>query len=408
VHRCIGSCAIMKFGFAFACLPTVSAVFGKDTYAMSHPFAYKDFMETYFPTFEFTIQENSTELCNEWVKLCIDDGHTTGCNGPQGNFQVHSVGAYARDSGDKPLEQLELEYTQAMGDMTKYDPYFENHLSFVTEDLAYYTAAFNAGNVPYFASTFVDPETEVEYSSALVQIPGSLAPGAKSLLNVQILGSTSSRRSLGSSSLATAWMHLESAPRKRSSEGKPVLVKSHRSFASSDLVRDVQYFEKVLQGSKTSQGSDVNGEVYTGKMIATDTVFFRYVQPSVQTQGPTSLAAWEAYQVNLHNTCFDSATNNGFDRLADNHWGHELGGLPLDAYILGQQAAGLPYRFYGGLPGGRAVFLYIYGANGWGCQVIGRCSDASLCPSVDPGGYGFCTQGIKGHCKTDGTSTLVV
>jgi hypothetical protein len=314
---------------------------------------------------------------------------------------VHSVGAYLRDSGEKPLEQLELEFTQAMGDMTQYDPYFENHLSFVTEDLAYYTAAFDAGQVPYFPSSFVDPESKAEYNSILVQIPGSLAPGAKSLLNVQILGSSSLKRTHGTSSLATAWAHLECAPRKLSVEGKPVLVKSHRSFASSDLARDVQYFENVLQGSKTSQVSDAIGEVYTGKMIASDTVFFRYAQPSVQTQGPTSLAAWEAYQVSLHKTCFDSAANNGFDRLADNHWGHELGGLPLDAYIIGQQAAGLPYRFYGGLPGGRAVFLYIYGSNGWGCQVIGRCNDASLCPSTDPGGYGFCTQGIKGHCNAD-------
>merc|ERR1712098_50458 len=298
--------------------------------------------------------------------------------------------------------------TQAMGDLTTYDPYFENHVSFVTEDLDYYTKAFDADSVPYYASSFTDPETQVVYKSVLFQTPGSLAPGAKSLLNMQILGTPSTTASVGSSSVSIAVKHLQSAPRKFSAEGKPVLVKTHRSFATSDLARDVQYFEGVLQGAKDSQVSTDDGTVYVGKMISTDTVFFRYSQPVAPTQGPVSLASWESYQVNLHNACFDSANNNGFDRLADNHWGHELGGIALDAYILGQQKAGLPYRFYGGLPGGRAVFLYIYGANGWGCQVIGRRSDASLCPSTDPGGYGFCTQGIKGHCNKDGVSDVAV
>merc|ERR1712232_43837 len=129
------------------------------------------------------------------------------------------------------------------------------------------------------------------------------------------------------------------------------------------------------------------------------------------TQGPTSVAAWEDYQVKLHNTCFDSDHNDGFDRLADNHFGHALGGgpsgssMPLDNYIKGQKAAGLPYRFYGG---GMNTFLYMYAPNGWGCQVIGQCSDSSLCPSGSPGGYDMCTQGIKGHCSTDGAAMVTV
>jgi hypothetical protein len=157
------------------------------------------------------------------------------------------------------------------------------------------------------------------------------------------------------------------------------------------------------------------GKVYTGKIQSGDIVEFRYVQPSAETQGPTSVAAWEEYQVKLHNTCFNSDQNEGFDRLADNHLGYELGGgassgtsIPLDDYIKGQKAAGLPYRFYGGLPGGRAVFLYLYAPNGWGIQVIGQCSDASLCPSENPGGYDMCTQGIKGHCSTDGAAVVTV
>merc|ERR1719163_1630436 len=133
---------------------------GKSTYAMSHPFAWKAFMEKYFPTAENVLQENSTSTCNEWVKLCIDDGHMTSCQGPGGNFQMHAVGAYKRDSGDKSMEELEMDFTQAMGSMKKYDPYFEYHMAFLTEDLDSYVSIFDSDQVPYFASTWTDPSTK--------------------------------------------------------------------------------------------------------------------------------------------------------------------------------------------------------------------------------------------------------
>eukprot|EP00966_Prymnesium_polylepis_P309889 7160112-Prymnesium_polylepis.1 len=95
-----------------------SAIVGKSTYAMSHPFAFKAWMEQYLPTAENVIQKNSTSSCNEWVKLCIDDGTTPFvCSGPQGNIQLHSVGAYKRESGTLSMEDLEAQFTTALGGM---------------------------------------------------------------------------------------------------------------------------------------------------------------------------------------------------------------------------------------------------------------------------------------------------
>jgi len=387
----------------------------KDTYSMSHPFAWKAFMEEYFPTAENLVQENSTENCVEWVKLCIDDGHMTGCSGHAGNFQLHSVGAYARESGSKSMEQIELDFTLAMGDLTKYDPYFEYNMAFLTEDLDHYISAFESGGVPYYASKWVDELTQTTYASVLVQTPGSLAPNAKSLLNIQLLASSSllltasaivhddSHRA-SSSALAAAHNRLASAPRKLSADSKPVVARVHRSFASSDIARDSAYFESALQGTQDYKQTTTEATVYGGKMQQIDTVEIRYVESVSHTQGPVSVAEWEAYQVNLHNTCFDSTNNDGFDRLADNHGGHPVATFVLDPYIKAQQAAGLPYRFYGGF--GRAQFLYMYGPNGWGCQIIGACTDASLCPA-NSGNYDMCTQGIAGHCSKDSVATLI-
>merc|ERR1719183_88384 len=290
----------------------------------------------------------------------------------------------------------------------------ENLVDFLSIDLAYYTSAFDADKVPYFSSTFSD-SSNVTYESILIQVPGSLAAGAKSLLNMEIVATASSvltgpvhEHSMPRASqvaLERAHNHLAAAPRQVSSEGKPVLVKLHRSFASSDLDRDTQYFESVWMGSKVSSSSDAQGKSYTGLMVSGDTMEIRYMQPSSETQGPTSVKEWEAYQVDLHNSCFDTDNNQGFDRLADNHLGHALGpqGGPVDPYVRRQIQAGLPYRFYGAPSN---PFLYIYAPNGWGLQVIGACNDRKLCPT-SASGYNMCTQGITGDCKHDQGSVVV-
>ena len=54
------------------------------------------------------------------MKLCIDDGSGGSCSGPRGNTQLHSVGAYERYSGAKTLETMEGEFTAAMGGMKQY------------------------------------------------------------------------------------------------------------------------------------------------------------------------------------------------------------------------------------------------------------------------------------------------
>jgi len=392
---------------AFPPSPSGGGSLGKSTYAMSHPFAYKAFMETHFPTAENMVTANNTASCVEWVKLCIDDGHMTACSGPSGNFQMHAVGAYKRYSGSKSMEQLEVDFTKAFGSMEKYDPYFEYHFAFYTTGLDSYISDFKAAGVPYFASKFTDPATQKTYSSVLVQVPGSLDSSAKSTIAIELLGNSSMLAledvyehdlpRASSEGLARAAAHLTAAPRQYGANGKAVLSPVHLSFASSDLDRDVQWFENVLMGTKVFEGSASGGRVYTGVIKSGDATEIRYFQPSsLATQGPTSVAQWEKYQTGLHTECFDSENNQGFDRLADNHFGHSLRGTDLTPYINAQKKAGLPYRFYSG------SFFYLYGPNGWGAQIIGTCTG---CPS---GGYNMCTQGITGHCRSDGTSNILV
>ena len=169
---------------------------------------------------------------------------------------------------------------------------------------------------------------------------------------------------------------------------------------SSDLEREIDYIENVLSGTKVSSATDDAGnKVYTGKLFAGDNIEQRWVQSATSTQGPMTVAAWEKYAAAVHAGCIacPNPHNQGFDRLADNHIGGHAttGTATLDGYIKAQQAKKLPYRMYG-VPGGRMQFLYMYGPNGWGYQIIGSCSDTSLCGD-NIVNYDMCTQGGRVH-----------
>ena len=176
-----------------------------------------------------------------------------------------------------------------------------------------------------------------------------------------------------------------------------MLTLVHVSWATSNLTRDVDFFENGLGGVKTDAGTTGGMQTYNGAMTKGDAAEFRYVQSAKATRGPTTVEAWERYQTSLHKTCFKSAQNVGFDRLADNHIGHSENGKALDTFIHAQKASGLPYRIYG--PPGKGSppwFFYGYMPNGWGYQLTGQCTDKSLCPKSPF--YDMCTQGVLPDC----------
>jgi hypothetical protein len=341
----------------------------------------------------------------EWVKLCIDDGSGATCN-PSGGFQMHAVGAYKRDSGAHTMAELEQFFTTAVGGMAAYDPFMELHVGLMTSNLDYYVSAFKAASVPAFASSFTAAGST--YYSLTVQVPGSIAAGAGSLILVELIGSKSALLSARADlhrhpvaraspqALEKAQSHLATAPHKTSgAAAKPVLTLMKISFPSSDVARDVKFFEGVLKGVKVYEETNNGTTIYAGQMVAGDAAEMHFVQSAAATQGPMSVAQWEAYQVALHAKCVGFGT--GFDRLADNHVGHRLGqGVSIDGYVAEIKAAGYPYRFYHMGPTSGPSFLYFYAPNGWGTQVIGKCT---TCPAAK--GYNMCTQGITGSCSKD-------
>merc|ERR1712010_48570 len=239
---------------------------------MTHPFAFRAWMEKYLPYTENVIQQNSTQSCNEWVKRCIDASACTPMT-----FQIHSVGAYKRDSGSKSMETLESEFTQAMGGMQKYDPFMELHIAFYTSDLDSYISSFKNDSVAYFPSTFVQSGTT--YYCITVQVDGSLRPNTGSLLLITIIGSSTSE--LASSA---AHIHHHDSPRASAAAlqraqakhstlavtfgSPPALTPLHISWPTANLDAMVTYFETTLSGTKVEEAT-VNGtKAYYGKLFS--------------------------------------------------------------------------------------------------------------------------------------------
>jgi len=390
---------------------STEAMIGKSTYAMSHPFAYKAWMEKFLAVEEVIVRANSTKTCVEWVKLCIKDGPSPDCDamGTGTSPQIHSVGAYLRDSGDMSMQAIELQFTQALAGMKEYDPMMELHAGFHTTDLDSYINKFKAADIPFLATKF--ESAGKKYDSIIVQVDGSLAPGAKSLLVLELIGQSSiSSEAVFFSTPRASEASLRRALAQHTSSDALTLL--HTSFPSSNITRDIDYFENVLNGEKVEM-SNTNGTiVYSGTLFAGDLTEVRYVQSNQPTHGATTVAQWEDYRRQLHAKCIPSPNpdNEGFDRLADLHIGaHNANGggsngpgTILDTYIVNQKNTGLPYRVYsppGG--GGGHYFLYLYGPNGWGAQITGTCESSAICPGKHVEFYNMCTQGIKGHCRKD-------
>lgn len=403
-------CVVAAVTASFASAqPSGHGKMGKSTYAMSHPFAWKAFMEKYFDVAENIVQANSTDTCVEWVKLCILDGTSTACSTPMdGTVQLHSVGAYERYSGAMSMQQLESAFTQTLGGMKTYSPFMELHAAFYTLALPAFASSFLVDNVPVFHSTFVAPDTGKTYSSLIVQTAGSLDTSAGSMVLMELIGpklegvKVDHHHDLPRSdpvSLAAAENRVTALPKLKA--GSKALSFLHVSFATSDLARDVQYYEKVLGGQK-AYGATSNltaDSVYYGKLMAGDTTTVRYFQSGTPAVGPLNVTFWENYQTDLHKKCIIPTTDEGFDRLADFHWGHALPGASVEGYITRQKAAGLPYRLYRPPTVGTQHFLYLYGPAGWGAQLTGTCTDTSICPVGKF--YNFCTQGVTGSCSKD-------
>jgi hypothetical protein len=285
-------------------------------------FAYKAFMETYFQTAENKVEQNSTTDCVEWVKLCLD---TTACSGPAGDFtQIHSVGAYKRDSGNLTMQTLEGYFTQALGSMAKYDPFMELSAGFYVDNLVsglvnfttfknrqlvilyvfpiqkqdYFTTAFDAAKVAYFPSTFTSASGE-KHASISVQVPGSLQAGAGSLLLMELVSKASNLLDargasvyhhplprFSDESLARGERKAAVARATAVPDTSPSLTFLKISFPSSDLDRDVKFFEGVLMGTKVFEQTTGNATIYAGKMLTDDVVEVHFVHSTQKTQGP--------------------------------------------------------------------------------------------------------------------------
>ena len=68
-----------------------------------------------------------------------------------------------------------------------------------------------------------------------------------------------------------------------------------------------------------------------------------HVQAGAATKGPVSVKEWESYLSGLHAKCFDVTNNDGFDRLADNHFGHVVDDIV--PYVKAHLTYGLPQTF---------------------------------------------------------------
>eukprot|EP00811_Abedinium_folium_P013161 NODE_2222_length_2264_cov_6.760880.p1 GENE.NODE_2222_length_2264_cov_6.760880~~NODE_2222_length_2264_cov_6.760880.p1 ORF type:complete len:519 (+),score=101.58 NODE_2222_length_2264_cov_6.760880:189-1745(+) len=330
-------------------------------------------------------------------------------------FQVHIVHAPKRESGNLTMRQLEERLTLALGNFTEHTAFLDYNVAFVTQDLDAFIELYDREKVKYYPSRFASTHSGLAYFYSII-VPTPSGTGRYSFATIELIGEYSPilrarNLSLSPSSRAPTSMirhglkKLTGVARPLAENGLPVVTFIQFGYASSDLLRDVHYFENVLLGSSTYLRAEIENTtgLYFGSLGAN--VAYRYAEWADPPAGLT-LRQWETDLATVHAKCFDSVNNDGFDALADfhTHCGAATGQVLLQQMLL-QASAGLPYRFYqpAGVKSdspGDDVWFYMYGPNGQGTEVSGHLGGLVNLTRTKRR-YNFCTQGIKGGCHTD-------
>eukprot|EP00966_Prymnesium_polylepis_P115408 2667713-Prymnesium_polylepis.1 len=76
----------------------------------------------------------------------------------------------------------------------------------------------------------------------------------------------------------------------------PVLEFLHKSFASSNVARDTNYWLTALSGQSVANISSGSAETFAAKLLSSDEAEVLFVQSDQKTKATMSVADFEDYQ----------------------------------------------------------------------------------------------------------------
>jgi len=317
-----------------------------------------DFMMKYFPVSEASDDcPNRVCQCGKQARVQLSSYTTNKTQTSRrrqsvAGFGLHCVyaaglnDAREKQSGPSTQEQLEKIFSDKFSSMDKYDVFMAYSTGLYTSDISSFSDLLEENNEDYL--TFTWSSNGAEFISVLVHPPNTqiihevvapsrTAPGYLLGKAVKHDGPRFSFKYVGGK--------MET-PNLAAGTMSALFV----SRATTDIVRDQQYFETVFGLSssnfETYSGTDPNGNGYRVlevQMSDQATTKYRLIQPANVNDGAYSITWWENY-LNVVNSQYMTKATCGWPLMGDNHNAFDwIFGFDLKNIVAGIKEMNMPY-----------------------------------------------------------------
>lgn len=382
-----------------------SSYFGmyKATWAVSDP------IHTTYPFLTHYLGNLPTDNnCPDLTCACGTQGRTelngTHGYGSENLFGMHTVNAAGVNnsrmeaSGAYSLEEVEAIWGDAMGDMSVYDTFMDNHLALWAPTLAPYSSAFDADQVNYLALRWHDDGAT--YYSLIVHLPSS---------QVVVEFISDEAPALDWMDVQETRHHFFGAP-PATAPGQ--LDPLHVSRFVSDLDEIEAFYEAVMETKPNAVDSPLDKAdpaskriVYGGPGSFTPKVSLSFVHRTEKRHRAFSATWFQKYTVGVGRTYMKNYTDC-WPIWGDNHVAVQLDHVDSEALSLDDAIANLNkidwhlhHPFKGGCkaPGDCGPSdIYMMDPSGWTTQLVSPSGFGKKTlpgADVDPGG-------LDGYCYT--------
>jgi len=378
----------------------------KSTYSCNDPIAAKKFLTKYFPV------QSAPDSCSNDVCTCsgwdIQQGrvyvpYSSGSRSllskrsdegrrlqdPGNGFGLHCVNVSGHQTtGGLSTAEVEAHFDTKLGDMKEYDSFMDFSVTLYTSGVAQYAAAFDAGNVPYYTTTFQssDDAAAQTYTSLIVQVPHTEMilelTSQKSLSASETrrpIHSAQHERRLSASALATINEFL--ADDEGGASLTPISV---NRAASAATIAKLDDFYVTGMGAKKVSDDSANGvtrKCYQWTGATVDICFTN--RPDTATKGDFKVADFENMLNTVHKNIIVGHPYCQTDKWEDNHYAIDSMSASTSSIISYINKNNVPHVCEAGSGGsGMSGLHYIFDPTGWGIQAdLSFSSQPSDCSS---------------------------
>jgi len=309
---------------------------------------------------------------------------------PGNGFGMHLVDVDKHlTTGGKSTKEVEDQFTQKLGDMSKFDSFMDFNLVFSTNALQQYKDTFKADGVNFLAGTWQDGDKNEEYTSILVRVP-------ESQLILELVQKTSLSYSddeavpmrleqrVPSATLSIQNDKVKITQNETASNDKYLVsLVVNRAAAAKTMAKIEDFYVSGMGTTKTHDATqgDMTKKCFLWPGASVNICFTS--RPDSATAGDWKVGDFEDMLNTVHSTLIKDHPFCPMDRWEDNHYAIDSQKTDNQKILKYVNENNPPHRCEANGPTGAGMH-YIFDPTGWGIQLDNGIGSPSDCKSGEP------------------------